>query len=92
MPMPARQVPGCETHGNAGLACSMVNSCDDCIKYHLGKCRGKATDEEIEVFAIYDCHRRQHRHSALPLSRGVLGDLKEKVHLLADHIRTRHVR
>jgi AhpD family alkylhydroperoxidase len=37
-----------------GLACSMVLRCDDCIKYHLGKCfEEKLTDEEIyEVFAI----------------------------------------
>ena len=37
-----------------GLACSMVLRCDDCIKYHVGKCfEEKLTDEEIyEVFAI----------------------------------------
>ena len=37
-----------------GLACSMVLRCDDCIKYHLGKCHEESlTDEEIyEVFAI----------------------------------------
>ena len=37
-----------------GLACSMVLRCDDCIKYHLGKCHACGlTDEEIyEVFAI----------------------------------------
>lgn len=37
-----------------GLACSMVLRCDDCIKYHLGKCfEEKLTDEEVyEVFAI----------------------------------------
>ena len=37
-----------------GLACSMVLRCDDCIKYHLGKCfEVKINDEEIyEVFAI----------------------------------------
>ena len=37
-----------------GLACSMVLRCDDCIKYHLGKCHEeKINDEEIyEVFAI----------------------------------------
>lgn len=37
-----------------GLACSMVLRCDDCIKYHLGKCHEEGlTDEEIyEVFAI----------------------------------------
>lgn len=37
-----------------GLACSMVLRCDDCIKYHLGKCQECGlTDTEIyEVFAI----------------------------------------
>lgn len=37
-----------------GLACSMVLRCDDCIKYHLGKCHEEGlTDDEIyEVFAI----------------------------------------
>jgi AhpD family alkylhydroperoxidase len=37
-----------------GLACSMVLRCDDCIKYHLGKCMEYGlTDEEVyEVFAI----------------------------------------
>ena len=37
-----------------GLACSMVLRCDDCIKYHLGKCYElQATDAEIyEAFSI----------------------------------------
>ena len=37
-----------------GLVASMVLRCDDCIKYHLGKCHECGlTDEEIyEVFAI----------------------------------------
>lgn len=37
-----------------GLIASMVLRCDDCIKYHLGKCKeAAATTEEIyEVFAI----------------------------------------
>lgn len=37
-----------------GLAYSMVLRCDDCIKYHLGKCRdeGLTNDEVYEVFAI----------------------------------------
>ena len=37
-----------------GLACSMVLRCDDCVKYHLGKCRElNVTDQQIfEVFAI----------------------------------------
>ena len=37
-----------------GLACSMVLRCDDCVKYHLGKCHevGITKDEIQEVFSI----------------------------------------
>jgi AhpD family alkylhydroperoxidase len=37
-----------------GLACSLVLRCDDCVKYHLGKCRevGLSDEEAYEVFAI----------------------------------------
>lgn len=37
-----------------GLVASMVLRCDDCIKYHLGKCKdeGISTEEIFEVFAI----------------------------------------
>jgi len=37
-----------------GLACSMVLRCDDCVRYHLGKCfELSVSDKEIfEVFAI----------------------------------------
>lgn len=37
-----------------GLVASMVLRCDDCIKYHLGKCYEEGTtDEEVwEVFEI----------------------------------------
>lgn len=37
-----------------GLACSMVLRCDDCVRYHLGKCYElNVSDEQIfEVFAI----------------------------------------
>ena len=37
-----------------GLACSMVLRCDDCIKYHLGKCYEENIDDEqlYEIFAI----------------------------------------
>jgi AhpD family alkylhydroperoxidase len=37
-----------------GLVASMVLRCDDCIKYHLGKCHeeGIATEAIYEVFAI----------------------------------------
>ncbi len=37
-----------------GLVSSMVLRCDDCIKYHLGKCYelGSTREEIYEVFAI----------------------------------------
>lgn len=37
-----------------GLVSSMVLRCDDCIKYHLEKCReqGVRKDEVVEIFAI----------------------------------------
>jgi AhpD family alkylhydroperoxidase len=37
-----------------GLVASMVLRCDDCIKYHLGKCHevGTTTEEMYEVFAV----------------------------------------
>ncbi len=37
-----------------GLVASMVLRCDDCIKYHLGKCfeQGCNTTEIYEVFAV----------------------------------------
>lgn len=37
-----------------GLACSMVLRCDDCIKYHLGKCFevGVTTKQLFEAFSI----------------------------------------
>ncbi len=37
-----------------GLVASMVLRCDDCIKYHLGKCKeeGCTTQEIYEVFAV----------------------------------------
>lgn len=37
-----------------GLVASMVLRCDDCIKYHLGKCHdeGLSTDEVMEIFAV----------------------------------------
>jgi AhpD family alkylhydroperoxidase len=37
-----------------GLAASMVLRCDDCVKYHLGRCNelGVTTEEIFEVFAI----------------------------------------
>jgi AhpD family alkylhydroperoxidase len=37
-----------------GLVASMVLRCDDCIKYHLGKCHelGVNTEETYEIFAV----------------------------------------
>ena len=37
-----------------GLVASMVLRCDDCIKYHLGKCHelGINTEEIYEIFAV----------------------------------------
>lgn len=37
-----------------GLACSMVLRCDDCVKYHLGKCHELGVlDAEIqEIFSV----------------------------------------
>ncbi|MEA5258606.1 carboxymuconolactone decarboxylase family protein [Arcicella aquatica] len=37
-----------------GLSCSMVLRCDDCIKYHLGKCfELGVTDAEMqEIFSV----------------------------------------
>ena len=37
-----------------GLATSAVLRCDDCIKYHLGKCHelGVTTEEVYEIFAV----------------------------------------
>ncbi|MFN4081199.1 MAG: carboxymuconolactone decarboxylase family protein [Saprospiraceae bacterium] len=37
-----------------GLAASMVLRCDDCIRYHLGKCKeqGVTAEQVFEVFAI----------------------------------------
>lgn len=37
-----------------GLVASMVLRCDDCIKYHLGKCKeeGVTTEELFEIFSV----------------------------------------
>lgn len=37
-----------------GLVASMVLRCDDCIKYHLGKCydEGVTTEQMYEIFAV----------------------------------------
>lgn len=37
-----------------GLACSMVLRCDDCVKYHLGRCKEEnVTGQQVfEIFSI----------------------------------------
>lgn len=37
-----------------GLACSMVLRCDDCVRYHIGKCKelGYTTEQMFEIFSI----------------------------------------
>jgi AhpD family alkylhydroperoxidase len=37
-----------------GLVSSMVLRCDDCVKYHLGKCheQGVTTEEIFEIFGV----------------------------------------
>jgi AhpD family alkylhydroperoxidase len=37
-----------------GLTCSLVLRCDDCVKYHLGKCRelGYSTTEVHEAMGV----------------------------------------
>jgi AhpD family alkylhydroperoxidase len=37
-----------------GLVASMVLRCDDCIKYHLGKCHeeGLTTEQIYEIFSV----------------------------------------
>lgn len=37
-----------------GLVASMVLRCDDCIKYHLEKCKGQgcSTEEVYEIFSV----------------------------------------
>ncbi len=37
-----------------GLVASMVLRCDDCVKYHLGKCHdlGVSTPQMFEIFAV----------------------------------------
>ena len=43
-----------KTKETLGLVASMVLRCDDCIKYHLGKCheQGCTTEEIYEIFAV----------------------------------------
>ena len=43
-----------QTKEMLGLVASMVLRCDDCIKYHLGKCKeqGITTAQIFEIFAV----------------------------------------
>lgn len=43
-----------QTKEMLGLVASMVLRCDDCIKYHLGKCNelGITTEQMYEIFAV----------------------------------------
>ena len=43
-----------QTKEMLGLVASMVLRCDDCIKYHLGKCHdeGVTTEQMYEIFAV----------------------------------------
>jgi AhpD family alkylhydroperoxidase len=43
-----------QTKEMLGLIASMVLRCDDCIKYHLGKCyeQGVTTAQVFEIFAV----------------------------------------
>lgn len=43
-----------QTKEMLGLVASMVLRCDDCIKYHLGKCQelGVTTEQMYEIFAV----------------------------------------
>ena len=45
---------GVKTKEMLGLGASMVLRCDDCIKYHVGKCHelGVNTEELYEIFAV----------------------------------------
>ena len=43
-----------ETKEQLGLVASMVLRCDDCVKYHLGKCHelGFTKEQMFEAFAV----------------------------------------
>jgi AhpD family alkylhydroperoxidase len=43
-----------QTKEMLGLVASMVLRCDDCIKYHLGKCyeQGVTTKQMFEIFSV----------------------------------------
>jgi AhpD family alkylhydroperoxidase len=50
----AEGVLSTKTKEMLGLVASMVLRCDDCIKYHLGKCyeEGISTEQVYEIFAV----------------------------------------
>ncbi len=43
-----------QTKEMLGLVASMVLRCDDCVKYHLGKCheQGVTREQVFEIFAV----------------------------------------
>lgn len=43
-----------QTKEMLGLVASMVLRCDDCVKYHLGKCYelGVSTEQIFEIFSV----------------------------------------
>lgn len=43
-----------QTKEMLGLVASMVLRCDDCVKYHLGKCheQGVSREQVFEIFAV----------------------------------------
>jgi AhpD family alkylhydroperoxidase len=45
---------GVKTKELIGLSCSLVLRCDDCVKYHLGKCKetGLTTEQVHEAMGI----------------------------------------
>jgi AhpD family alkylhydroperoxidase len=50
----AKGVLDIKTKEMLGLVASMVLRCDDCIKYHLGKCKEQnvSTPELMDIFSI----------------------------------------
>lgn len=58
-----------------GLVASMVLRCDDCIKYHLGKCfeLGNYNRRSIRYFFCCKYCGWNHRYSTYPQGSGILG-------------------
>jgi AhpD family alkylhydroperoxidase len=61
-----------------GLACSLVLRCDDCVKYHLGKCMECGLNRRRNLRSICHCQPDWwlHCNSAFPESSRVLGGIK----------------